>query len=78
MCFQLVKENWDDNVCGDIQQKLRNFEEILRGWGKETTSNFGGKIKEYKVELKNYRGDKDEFSIQMYEEAICKLHKVLD
>ncbi|KAK1351379.1 hypothetical protein POM88_054400 [Heracleum sosnowskyi] len=78
MCFQLVKENWDDDVGRDIQQKVRKCGEVLKKWGKDTTSNFGFQIKKYKAELKQYRGERDVYSIQLYEEAKCKLHKVLD
>ncbi|KAL8091605.1 hypothetical protein AgCh_034018 [Apium graveolens] len=78
LCMQIVKDNWEVNEDSSIVYKVQQCGEKLEVWGREVTGCFSKRIKECKMQLKQYRNGRDVQSLQKYKEAQQQLHLVLD
>ncbi|XP_074336782.1 uncharacterized protein LOC141673954 [Apium graveolens] len=78
MCLEVVKDSWEENSKSDIQEKVKLCGEKLLVWGKEITGDFAKRIRECKVELKQWRGRRDTQAVQNYKEMKKKLFLILD
>lgn len=52
LCFQIVKNNWEEDSVQNIMHKVQQCGESLEMWGKEITCCFSKRIKECKLRLK--------------------------
>ncbi|XP_074353527.1 uncharacterized protein LOC141703748 [Apium graveolens] len=78
MCAQLVKDNWEGDSGLSIQQKVQLCGDKLALWGKEVTSNFSGRIRTLKEDLRRYRGKRDTEGLKRYNEASKKMALILN
>lgn len=78
MCFQIIKDGWEQGNNDDFMQKIRRCAENLETWGREITGCFSKRIKECKKALKLLRNKRDTQSVTTYENARRQLHLVLD
>ncbi|KAL8104292.1 hypothetical protein AgCh_028495 [Apium graveolens] len=62
MCEVIVRDGWSSDNEANILQKIRTCSHSLAIWGREITGNFGNRIKSCKVEMKQFRGGRDEDS----------------
>ncbi|XP_074377107.1 uncharacterized protein LOC141718627 [Apium graveolens] len=74
LCMQIVKDNWEVNEDSSIVYKVQQCGEKLEVWGREVTGCFSKRIKECKMQLKQYRNGRDVQSLQRYKEAQQQLH----
>ncbi|XP_060969966.1 uncharacterized protein LOC115713752 [Cannabis sativa] len=77
LCFQVVKECWDESQLAGIQEKIQRCEEILSDRGKDYSKNFASRIKHWKNEVKRWKNGRDLDVIAKYKEAEEKLFEVL-
>lgn len=77
MCKHLIIDRWESSGAG-IQKKIKFCGEKLYEWGKEVTSNFGGRIKSCKNEVKMLREKIDSQSQEQYKEEKSKLRNILE
>lgn len=78
MCFQIIKDCWEEESSSNVNQKVRKCAESLDVWGREITSCFGKRIKDCKIKLKALRQKRDPQSIADYESTRKQLHLILD
>lgn len=78
LCFQLVKDSWEGDGSVNICEKVLQCSHTLEAWGREITSNFGGRIKECKAVLKQLRSRTDAESLEKFKATKQKLFLILD
>lgn len=78
MCFQIIKDYWEDESVENVNQKIRKCAENLDVWGREITSCFVKRIKDCKIRLKALRCKRDSQSMIEYERTRKQQHLILD
>lgn len=78
MCFQIVKDCWEEDNSCNILQKVNKCAENLDVWGREITGYFSRRIKECKIKLKSLRNKRDAHSVAEFANAKKQLFLVLD
>lgn len=78
VCFQIVKDCWDDPGSNNVVHKLSNCVESLQVWGREITGCFQKRIKACKCKLKTLRNKGDTQSVEEYEATKKQLFLILD
>lgn len=59
MCFQIIKDCWEEEENTTILQKLNKCAESLNIRGREITGYFSSRIKDCKAKLKVLRSKRD-------------------
>lgn len=78
MCFQIIKDYWQEEDNSNVNQKVKKCADNLEVWGREITSCFGKRIKECKIILMAVKNKRDPQSIAEFDNARKQLHIILD
>lgn len=78
MCFQIIKNCWEDEENSYVVQKMKSCAESLDVWSKEITSYFNRRIKDCNNRLRLLPNKRDDQSLADYEDARKQLFLVLD
>lgn len=76
MCFQIIKDRWEEENDINVSQKVKKCAESLEVWGREITGCFGRRIKECKIKLKELCQKRYPQSISEFESTKEKLHLI--
>ncbi|KAM6600853.1 hypothetical protein CsatA_020462 [Cannabis sativa] len=77
LCYQVVKECWEEYNLAGIQEKIQRCGESLSVWGKDYSGNFASRIKYWKKEVRRWKQGRDPDAISKYKEAETELFEVL-
>ncbi|XP_060964883.1 uncharacterized protein LOC133033858 [Cannabis sativa] len=77
LCYQVVKECWEEYYLVGIQEKIQRCGELLSVWGKDYSGNFASRIKYWRNEVRRWKQGRDPDAITKYKEAETELFEVL-